>query len=295
MFEELGLNVARQADNGAQPAARQPLAAGSRATPPPTRSRSYVDSQAEAPTSGIPRRSCACARKSKPPAYPQRPSGGRRPSRSPLGRRLSRHGGATDERHRRAPRAAAPSRASTAACGWSPARRARACCSTASACCCCARTTTSASPTTRKVREAAADAAMRYGVGAGASRLVSGNMTLHRRLEERLADFEGTERCVLFGSGYLANAGRDRRRSRGQGDVVFSDALNHASIIDGCRLARAETFVYDHLDTEHLEWGLREARGPRQPDRHRRRVLDGRRRRAARARSSSSPTATTRA
>src|SRR5213596_4235342 len=58
-----------------------------------------------------------------------------------------------------------------------------------------------------RVRAAAAEAAMRYGVGAGASRLVSGNMTLHRRLEERLADFKGTERAVLFGSGYLANTG----------------------------------------------------------------------------------------
>jgi 8-amino-7-oxononanoate synthase len=111
-----------------------------------------------------------------------------------------------------------------------------------------------------QVRQAAADAAMRYGVGAGASRLVSGNMTLHRRLEERLAEFKRTERCVLFGSGYLANVGVIAALAR-EGDVVFSDALNHASIIDGCRLAGAETFVYDHLDTEHLEWGLREAGG----------------------------------
>ena len=111
-----------------------------------------------------------------------------------------------------------------------------------------------------RVRQAAADAAMRYGVGTGASRLVSGNMTLHRRLEERLAEFKSSERCVLFGSGYLANVGLITALAR-EGDVVFSDALNHASIIDGCRLARAETFVYDHLDTEHLEWGLREAGG----------------------------------
>jgi glycine C-acetyltransferase/8-amino-7-oxononanoate synthase len=111
-----------------------------------------------------------------------------------------------------------------------------------------------------QVRQAAAQAAMRYGVGAGASRLVSGNMTLHRRLEERLADFKGTERCVLFGSGYLANTGLIPALAQG-GDVVFSDELNHASIVDGCRLARAETFVYDHLDTEHLEWGLHEAGG----------------------------------
>jgi len=111
-----------------------------------------------------------------------------------------------------------------------------------------------------KVREAAAIAAMRHGVGAGASRLVSGNMTLHRRLEERLADFEGTERCVLFGSGYLANAGVVSALAD-KDTVVFSDALNHASIVDGCRLARAETFVYEHLDTDHLEWGLRQSPG----------------------------------
>jgi 8-amino-7-oxononanoate synthase len=111
-----------------------------------------------------------------------------------------------------------------------------------------------------QVREAAAAAAMRYGAGAGASRLVSGNMTLHRRLEERLAEFKRSERCVLFGSGYLANAGIVGALA-GENEVVFSDALNHASIIDGCRLARADTFVYDHLDTEHLEWGLRQAGG----------------------------------
>ena len=110
------------------------------------------------------------------------------------------------------------------------------------------------------VREAAALAATRYGVGAGASRLVSGNMTLHRRLEERLSDFKGTESCLLFGSGYLANMGVIAALAR-EGDVVFSDSLNHASIIDGCRLARAETFVYDHLDVEHLEWGLEDAGG----------------------------------
>ena len=111
-----------------------------------------------------------------------------------------------------------------------------------------------------RVREAAAEAAMRWGVGAGASRLVSGNMTVHRRLEEQLAAFKGSEACVLFGSGYLANAGIVSSLARA-GDVVFSDELNHASIVDGCRLARAETFVYDHCDPEHLEWGLREAQG----------------------------------
>ncbi|MEA2478656.1 MAG: 8-amino-7-oxononanoate synthase, partial [Thermoleophilaceae bacterium] len=111
-----------------------------------------------------------------------------------------------------------------------------------------------------RVREAAAEGAMRWGVGAGASRLVSGGMTVHRRLEVQLAEFKGTDACVLFGSGYLANAGIVSALAR-EGEVVFSDALNHASIVDGCRLARAETFVYDHSDMEHLEWGLREAGG----------------------------------
>ncbi len=111
-----------------------------------------------------------------------------------------------------------------------------------------------------RVREAAAEAAMRYGAGSGASRLISGNMTIHRRLEEALIDFKGAEACLLFGSGYLANSGVVSALAQ-EGDVVFSDALNHASIIDGCRLARAETFVYDHCDVGHLEWGLREAEG----------------------------------
>jgi 8-amino-7-oxononanoate synthase len=111
-----------------------------------------------------------------------------------------------------------------------------------------------------RVRQAAADAAMRWGAGAGASRLVSGNMTVHRRLEDALAEFKGTETAVLFGSGYLANTGIVAALAQ-EGDVVFSDELNHASIVDGCRLARAETFVYDHADPDHLEWGLREAEG----------------------------------
>ena len=108
------------------------------------------------------------------------------------------------------------------------------------------------------VRAAAAEAAERYGAGAGASRLISGSMTLHRRLEDRLARFKGSEAALLFGSGYLANIGVVSALA-GRGDVVFSDELNHASIIDGCRLSRAEVFVYRHADTEHLEWGLREA------------------------------------
>ncbi len=111
-----------------------------------------------------------------------------------------------------------------------------------------------------RVREAAAEAATRWGVSAGASRLVSGTMTIHRRLEERLAEFKGRQTALLFGSGYLANTGVIAALAR-PGDVVFSDELNHASIIDGCRLSRAETFVYHHRDVEHLAWGIARAEG----------------------------------
>jgi len=112
-----------------------------------------------------------------------------------------------------------------------------------------------------RVRNAASKAALRLGTSAGASRLISGNMGVHTQLEQRLAEFHGTEAALVFGSGYLANTGVIAALAR-ERDVVFSDELNHASIIDGCRLARAETFVYRHRDTEHLEWGLRKA-GPR--------------------------------
>jgi glycine C-acetyltransferase/8-amino-7-oxononanoate synthase len=109
-----------------------------------------------------------------------------------------------------------------------------------------------------RLRRAAADAALSLGTSAGASRLISGSMPIHAGLESRLAEFKGTEAALLFGSGYLANTGAIAALAQ-RGEVVFSDELNHASIIDGCRLASAETFVYRHADTEHLEWGLRGA------------------------------------
>jgi 8-amino-7-oxononanoate synthase len=111
-----------------------------------------------------------------------------------------------------------------------------------------------------RVREAAAEAAMRWGVGAGAARPASGTMTVHRRLEERLAAFVHRESALLFGSGFLAGVGVVSALAR-PGDVVFSDELNHASLIDGCRLSRAEVFVYNHGDVEHLAWGLGQAQG----------------------------------
>ncbi|HSD24392.1 MAG TPA: 8-amino-7-oxononanoate synthase, partial [Solirubrobacterales bacterium] len=111
-----------------------------------------------------------------------------------------------------------------------------------------------------RLRRAAADAALALGTSAGASRLISGSMSIHADLESRLAEFEGTEAALLFGSGYLANTGTIAALAR-RDEVVFSDELNHASLIDGCRLAGAETFVYRHRDTEHLDWGLRQASG----------------------------------
>ncbi|HYG96333.1 MAG TPA: 8-amino-7-oxononanoate synthase, partial [Solirubrobacterales bacterium] len=101
-------------------------------------------------------------------------------------------------------------------------------------------------------------AALQWGAGAGASRLISGTMGPHRALESRLAAFKGYEAALLFGSGYLANTGAIAALA-GRGEVVFSDELNHASIVDGCRLSRADTFVYRHGDVEHLRWGLRQA------------------------------------
>jgi len=100
--------------------------------------------------------------------------------------------------------------------------------------------------------QAAHTALERYGAGSGASRLVSGNMDLHGELEHRIAGFKGTEAAILFNSGYAANTGVIPAIA-GEHDVILSDALNHASIIDGCRLSRAKTVVYRHGDLDHLE------------------------------------------
>jgi 8-amino-7-oxononanoate synthase len=102
-----------------------------------------------------------------------------------------------------------------------------------------------------EVVDAAAEAARRYGAGAGSARLVTGGLALHDELEARLAAFKGTEAALLFSSGYLANLGTVSALV-GPGDAVFSDSLNHASIIDGCRLSRADVHVYRHADAGHL-------------------------------------------
>ncbi len=107
-----------------------------------------------------------------------------------------------------------------------------------------------------EVRRAGARAYREHGAGSGASRLVSGNMAAHEHLERQLADFHDQEAALLFGSGYLANTGVIGALAR-RGEVVYSDALNHASIIDGCRLAGASRFIYRHRDVEHLAWAMK--------------------------------------
>jgi glycine C-acetyltransferase len=106
--------------------------------------------------------------------------------------------------------------------------------------------------------DAAKAAIDRYGCGSGASRLISGNMALHEELEAKIAAFKGTEAALVFNSGFQANTGVISALV-GADDIVFSDALNHASIIDGCRLARAKISVYDHCDLNGLEQMLKEA------------------------------------
>ncbi|HEX9604970.1 MAG TPA: 8-amino-7-oxononanoate synthase [Myxococcales bacterium] len=109
------------------------------------------------------------------------------------------------------------------------------------------------------IRQALADGARQWGTGAGASRLVCGDYLPHQALEQELARFEGTESAVLFNSGYAANCGLVPAFA-GPEDAVLSDALNHASLVDGCRLSRARTEVYPHADVAALEAALRRAR-----------------------------------
>jgi 8-amino-7-oxononanoate synthase len=102
------------------------------------------------------------------------------------------------------------------------------------------------------VTEAAVTAARKYGTGASASRLMSGNCDLYTELESKIAKVKETEAALVFGSGYLANIGTIPVLA-GDGDLILSDALNHASLIDGCRLSHATKQIYRHCDIEHLE------------------------------------------
>jgi glycine C-acetyltransferase len=111
-----------------------------------------------------------------------------------------------------------------------------------------------------KLREAALEATRKYGVGSGAVRTISGTMSLHMELEERIAAFKNVEACVVFQSGFAANAGTVSA-ILGPEDHIISDELNHASIIDGCRLSRAKIHVFPHKDVAAAERTLAELGG----------------------------------
>src|SRR3974377_2468243 len=110
-----------------------------------------------------------------------------------------------------------------------------------------------------KLREAALAATTLYGVGSGALRTISGTMKLHMQLEERIAAFKNVEACVVFQSGFAANAGTVAA-VLGPDDHIISDELNHASIIDGCRLSRAKIHVFPHKDVAAAERTLTDLR-----------------------------------
>lgn len=102
-----------------------------------------------------------------------------------------------------------------------------------------------------KVKQEMIDAVQQYGTGSGGARLTTGSHPLYEKLEQELAKFKGAEAALVFNTGYMANVGTISAVVN-QGDVVFSDALNHASIIDGCRLCKGQTVIYRHADMNHL-------------------------------------------
>ncbi|GIM46875.1 8-amino-7-oxononanoate synthase [Collibacillus ludicampi] len=100
--------------------------------------------------------------------------------------------------------------------------------------------------------EAAIEAIRKYGTGSSGSRLTTGNTALHEQLEERIARFKGTEAAIVFNTGYMANVAAMTALATA-GDVIFSDEWNHASLIDGCRLSKADVVIYRHADLKDLE------------------------------------------
>jgi len=108
-----------------------------------------------------------------------------------------------------------------------------------------------------KLRRSAIDATRKYGVGSGAVRTITGTMKIHMELEEQIARFKKVEACVVFQSGFTANAGTVSA-ILGKEDLIISDELNHASIIDGCRLSRATIKVFKHKDIADCERVLKE-------------------------------------
>src|SRR5918912_1224093 len=113
-----------------------------------------------------------------------------------------------------------------------------------------------------RLKEAMISATERWGAGSGAVRTIAGTMQLHEELERRLADFKHTEASLVFQSGFTANTGV-LQVLLGEGDVIISDELNHASIIDGIRLSKAERSIYRHRDLDDLERHLEKHRDKR--------------------------------
>jgi glycine C-acetyltransferase len=112
-----------------------------------------------------------------------------------------------------------------------------------------------------RLKEAAAKAAMEYGAGTGAVRTIAGTMSIHRELERRFAEFKGAEDALMFQSGFTSNSGTVAAILTKE-DVIVSDQLNHASIIDGARLSRAEIKVFDHKDVDAADALLQESKAP---------------------------------
>ena len=110
-----------------------------------------------------------------------------------------------------------------------------------------------------RVVAAAQKAMQQYGVGPGAVRTIAGTMDMHVKLDQRLAEFKGVESAITFQSGFTANTGTIPALV-GKEDAIFSDRLNHASIIDGCRLSSAKIIAYEHCDAENLKAQLKEHR-----------------------------------
>ncbi len=109
-----------------------------------------------------------------------------------------------------------------------------------------------------ELKQAMAQAVLEWGTGSGGARLTTGNKTPHRELEEFIAKFKGEESAITFNTGYMANVGTISALC-GKNDFIFSDELNHASIIDGIRLSRAKCFVYKHNDMADLQRVIQEA------------------------------------
>ena len=104
----------------------------------------------------------------------------------------------------------------------------------------------------QQVKEYAQDVLLEYGTGSGGSRLTTGTMSIHMELETEIAKFKGREAAMVFNTGFAANSGILPALC-GRGDMIYSDAKNHASIIDGCRMSKADTVIYQHNDMEDLE------------------------------------------